>query len=284
MRRRWRNAARRGSSRPPASCAATAPTKQSPAPVVSTAFTARPAMIVGSPSISASTPRLPSVTQMILSLPIGSERAASMKRAGSSLSLKLGFCQKAEFGLVEDQDIDEIEQLSAEVDRRRRIEDGGRAGRAGALEEGGDRGLRNFELADRDVALGEHRRGDIRRAHQRIGAGNDDDGVVGIGDGDDGRSGMGVRGVLHETRGRRPVRRGTPSTARRTHPCRAGRSASSVRRVLPPPPPGWRPCRRENRAAAVPATVSPMRGCRSAVATTSMLMLPATKTRPMFYS
>src|SRR6202048_5591641 len=27
-----------------------------------------------------------------------------------------------------------------------------------------------------------------------------------------------------------------------------------------------------------------MRGCRSAVATTSMLMLPATKTRPMLYS
>src|SRR5260370_17569424 len=27
-----------------------------------------------------------------------------------------------------------------------------------------------------------------------------------------------------------------------------------------------------------------MRGCRSAVATTSMLMLPATKTRPMHYS
>ena len=29
------------------------------------------------------------------------------------------------------------------------------------------------------------------------------------------------------------------------------------------------------------ATVSPIAGCRSAVATTSMLMLPATKTRPM---
>src|SRR3977135_1837612 len=36
-------------------------------------------------------------------------------------------------------------------------------------------------------------------------------------------------------------------------------------------------------STALPATVSPMRGCRSAVATTSMLMLPATKTRPMFY-
>src|SRR2546421_8374817 len=35
---------------------------------------------------------------------------------------------------------------------------------------------------------------------------------------------------------------------------------------------------------ALPATVSPTLGCRSAVATTSMLMLPATKTRPMHCS
>ena len=34
-------------------------------------------------------------------------------------------------------------------------------------------------------------------------------------------------------------------------------------------------------STALPATVSPIFGCRSAVATTSMLMLPATKTRPM---
>src|SRR4051794_16208531 len=37
-------------------------------------------------------------------------------------------------------------------------------------------------------------------------------------------------------------------------------------------------------STALPATVSPTCGCRSAVATTSMLMLPATKTRPILSS
>ena len=92
--RRWRNPARRPLSCRSASCAATAPTKQSPAPVVSTALTVRPATIDGSPSTRASTPRLPSVTQMILSRPIGSERAASMKRARSSLSRSSVFVRK----------------------------------------------------------------------------------------------------------------------------------------------------------------------------------------------
>src|SRR6266436_4832454 len=43
---------------------------------------------------------------------------------------------------------------------------------------------------------------------------------------------------------------------------------------LAPLPPG-------KYSTALPAMVSPIRGCRSAVATTSMLMLPATKTRAM---
>ena len=111
---------------------------------------------------------------------------------------KLGLRQQAEFGFVEDQDIDEIEQLGAEFDRGRRIEDRGRAGGAGAFEEGGDRGQRNLELADRDVALRKDSRGDVGGAHQRVGAGNDDNGVVGIGDGDDGRAGVGAGRFLHE--------------------------------------------------------------------------------------
>ena len=111
---------------------------------------------------------------------------------------KLGLGEKAEFGFIEDQDIDEIEHFSAECDRRRRIENRGRAGRTGALEKGADRGQRNFELADRDIAFRKRRRGDIGGADQRIGAGHDDDGVVGIGEGDDRRAGMGVGGFLHK--------------------------------------------------------------------------------------
>src|SRR5207244_1917257 len=71
---------------PLASCAARAPTKQSPAPVVSTAFTARPAIIDASPSTNASTPRLPKVTQMIPFAPVCRRLAASTKRSGASLS------------------------------------------------------------------------------------------------------------------------------------------------------------------------------------------------------
>jgi hypothetical protein len=56
--------------------------------------------------------------------------------------------------------------------------------------------LRNFELADGDVALGQHGGGNILGTDQRIGARHDDDGVVGVGDGDHGRPGMDIRGVL----------------------------------------------------------------------------------------
>ena len=105
---------------------------------------------------------------------------------------------KAEFGFVEDEDIDEIEQFALEFDRRRRIEDRGRAGGAGAVEEGGDRGQRNLELADGDVAFRQRSRADVGGVDQPVGAGNDDDGVVGIGDGDDRRSGVGLGRLPHE--------------------------------------------------------------------------------------
>lgn len=59
-------------------------------------------------------------------------------------------------------------------------------------------GKRNLELTDGHVALRKHRRGDIGGTHQRIGAGNDDDGVVGIGDGDEGGAGVGLGCLLHE--------------------------------------------------------------------------------------
>ena len=116
------------------------------------------------------------------------------------------------------------------------------------LKERSDGGQRDLELADRDIAFGQHGRGDILWRHQRIGAGHDDDGVVGIGDGDDGRSGMGPGGVLDEGEVDALRGRETSSTAARTHPRRAGRSALSVRRASRRPPPGSRPCRRENNA------------------------------------
>ncbi len=55
--RRWRKVSASRIGLPCASCAASAPTKQSPAPVVSTAFTLRPGMRIASPPTSASTPR-----------------------------------------------------------------------------------------------------------------------------------------------------------------------------------------------------------------------------------
>jgi hypothetical protein len=69
---------------------------------------------------------------------------------------------------------------------------------ARAREEGADGGQRYLELADRDVAFGKQRGGDIGGADQRIRAGNDDDGVVGIGRRNHRRSGVGIRRVLHE--------------------------------------------------------------------------------------
>ena len=112
--------------------------------------------------------------------------------------VKFGVREKPKLGLVEDQDVNELEQFRPAGDRRRWVEDGGRTGRARPFEEGADRRQRNFELADGDVALGQHRSGDILGTDQRVGAGNDHDGVVGIGDGDDRRSGMDIRGVLDE--------------------------------------------------------------------------------------
>ncbi len=60
--------------------------------------------------------------------------------------MKLGRRQRAELGFIEDQDIDEIEQLTIEFKSGRRIEDGGRTRGAGALEEGNNSGQGNLEL------------------------------------------------------------------------------------------------------------------------------------------
>ena len=102
---------------PRASCAASAPTKQSPAPVVSTALTGRPGNDQRRAVDQRQHAAAPSVTQMIFSRP-PSDRAASMKRAGSSLSRKFVFGEKAEFAFVENEDIDEVEQLGVEFHRR----------------------------------------------------------------------------------------------------------------------------------------------------------------------
>ncbi len=112
--------------------------------------------------------------------------------------VKLGLRQQAELGFIEDQNIDEIEQFRGEFDRRRRIEDRRRAGRAGAFEEGGNSGQGNLELADRDIALRKRGRGDIGGINKRVGAGNDDNRVVGIGCRNEGRSGMGFGGFPHQ--------------------------------------------------------------------------------------
>ena len=59
--------------------AASAPTKQSPAPVVSTALTARPSTSLASPLLTATAPRAPSVTQTVWS-----ERGFSIRTASST--------------------------------------------------------------------------------------------------------------------------------------------------------------------------------------------------------
>ena len=111
---------------------------------------------------------------------------------------KLGLGEKTKLAFIQDQDIGEVEQFALEFDRRRGIEDRGRAGRTGAAEEGGYGRQRNFELGDGDVALREHCRGDVDLIQQRIGAGNNHDGVVGVGDGNDGGPAVGIRGFAHE--------------------------------------------------------------------------------------
>ena len=101
----------------------------------------------------------------------GAQRPRSVKKLLVVVGIaKLAFGQQTELGFIEDQKIGEIEQSAAEFDGRRRIEDGGRAGGAGLLEEGRDRGQGNFELADRDIARRERSAGHVggtQRAHWR---------------------------------------------------------------------------------------------------------------------
>ena len=135
-----------------ASRAASAPTKQSPAPVVSTAVTAgRPRRSL-SPSTSATAPRLPSVTQMVWP-----DRAELSRRIDEARGLVA--CREARSSRSKASSVSLSTRISTsravrlEGARRRRIEDRRRAGSAGATEERGDRRQRNLELADRDVAL-----------------------------------------------------------------------------------------------------------------------------------
>ena len=124
------------------------------------------------------------------------------------------------------------------------------------------------------------RRGDIGRAHQRIGAGNDDDGVVGVGGGDDGRSGMRPGRCLHE--------------AQVDSLCAEERLQLVAERILAEPADQRRRCAEfcggYRLVGALAAGKIEQRGAGDgfadagmpvAVATTSMLMLPATNTRPM---
>jgi hypothetical protein len=67
------------------------------------------------------------------------------------------------------------------------------------VEEGGNRGQRNLELADRDVALRELSRCNIVGADQPVGAGHDNDRIVGIRKRDDRRARVRLGGLPHQT-------------------------------------------------------------------------------------
>ncbi len=86
---------------------------------------------------------------------------------------------------------------------------------------------------------------------------------------------------LHQAEVDRLRREVASATACQSCLRRAARSMSSARLASRPPPPGWRPCRRGSRARPCPRRSRRSSGWRSAVATTSMLMLPATNTRPI---
>ena len=127
------------------------------------------------------------------------QRTGGLNEAGVIVGIaKLGFGEKAQFGFVEDQYVDEIEQFLPEGDCRRRVEDRGCANGPRAFEERGDGGQRDFKLADSDVAFGENGAADVLCIHQSVGAGHDDNGVVGIGKGDDGGSGVRLGRLLDE--------------------------------------------------------------------------------------
>ena len=100
---------------PPASCAASAPTKQSPAPVVSTALTARPATIDGSSidqrqHAALAERHADDLVRSRLQRPRGLDEARVIVGVA-----KLGAGEQAELGFVEDEDVDEIEQFAPEV-------------------------------------------------------------------------------------------------------------------------------------------------------------------------
>ena len=103
-----------------------------------------------------------------------------------------------ELGLVENEDIDEVEQTTPERHRRRRIEDGHGAGRSRPGEESAGGRDGNLELTDRHVAFRQRRLGHVTVRQQGIGAGNDDDRVVSIRDGNDGRTGASLRRVAQK--------------------------------------------------------------------------------------
>ena len=141
-------------------------------------------------------------------------------------------------------------------------------------------GSGNLELADGDVALGEHGCGDILGVTSALAPGTTTMVLSASGDGDDGRSGMGSGGVRDEgevdaLRGQERLQllaeriRAEPADQRGR--CAELRGRDRLVGALAA----------GKISTALPATVSPTLGCRSAVATTSMLMLPATKTRPM---
>ncbi|GCC49590.1 hypothetical protein chiPu_0033972, partial [Chiloscyllium punctatum] len=129
-----------------------------------------------------------------LALPQASRRLG--KAGGCVAVAQLSSREESKLGLVQDQDIDQIQQRLVGLFRRCRIEDRGGAGGAGALEECGDRRQRDLELADRDVTLHHGRHRDITSIDEPVGAWHDHDGVVGIGNGDDRRAGMRTSGGL----------------------------------------------------------------------------------------
>ena len=93
---------------------------------------------------------------------------------GSALA-NLGACNRAKLGLVENEDVHEVEQAAVERRGRRQIEDGRGAGGSRPGEEGRDGRQGNLELTDRNVACCQGGLRHVAFRQQCVGARDDDD-------------------------------------------------------------------------------------------------------------
>ena len=87
----------------------------------------------------------------------------------------LGACDRAKLGLVENEDVHEVEQAAVERRGRRRIEDGRGAGGSRPGDEGRDGRQGNLELTERDVACCQGGLRHVGYRQQSIGTRHNDD-------------------------------------------------------------------------------------------------------------